>query len=233
MTIENKNLEMFLTTILHKNSSNISINDLANIKIINMSNVNKKTGLVEYNFEELKKFVSLEKIIIENSIISENDIELFKTLIINNIEFNHCIFENEQKLATLINLTSLSFTDCYHENFNYIKELINLESLVINSPYNDIIFDFEIIISLPLLKRIEIQYIKTVNNLYLNNIAPKLNHLFLLGVSLDDLNFLNYLPNDSNVLIDEEYINNIEVINNKGRLDIKFSYISYLYDDVD
>lgn len=225
MDIKNKNLKFFLQLNLKKKSDNMTLKDFETINTVYISNVNSETGEVEYDFIELKMFLNLEKVIIRDSIISKNDIDVINSLNIKKIEFFHCMFENEEYLENLLKIVNLSFFNCYLDNFDFLKKLIKLEKFVLKKPFNKVIFDFSLISNLVNLEELIIEEVDVINDINLEKIAFNLKRLYLKNVKLNNFNFVNLLPDNSNLLIENIYLNYKDILKNKERLIIYTDYL--------
>lgn len=224
MTFQNKNLEKYLKIILNKNIEKFYIKDLFKIETLKISNINYETERKEYDFNEIKLFPFLNKLIIEDSIITNKDIEEIKKNKIFDIKFVNCYFTDINNLSNL-NLTKLSLYKCSNlTSFSWLTTLSSIQEFEIFNDDKTITLDINYLLNMKKLKVLTLSNLDISNFNLLNNISNNLNILILKNMNLENLDFLNYLPDNCTVIIDEKYIYQSDSINNSERLNIYSDY---------
>lgn len=227
MNIKNKNLILFLQTILNKPISEITNNDLSMINTIALEGEIRGDSIPIVDFRDLDLFSNINKIIVSNSYISLNDLNKIKEYNnINQICFKKCMFENGN-LDFPNNILKLELLGCFIGDYKFLKSMTNLQKLVINNPYTNNSIDLSYISNMKCLKEL------ILDKCILSNFDSLLNLnyleiLSLLWTSLPNnyINILNQLPALKKLYISEEYNSNL--INNS--IEIKNNLNEFIYE---
>lgn len=224
MEFKNKNIENYIKVILNKQPKKITQKDLYNIYTLNISNLNYTTKKREYDFTEINKFLFLNKIVIENSIISLEDIEVFKKNGVSNIKFINCFFYDISELKELY-LRKLSIIDCMNVNdFSWLASMNKLVMLEIKNKDKKVLINANDLLNMHNLSSLILKNIILENIINFRNVVTNINLLILEKVDLERLEFLNCIKADSTIILDKINKDNYYVVNNKNRIKIYFDY---------
>lgn len=118
ISLKSKELEQFVLYKLNKNKDNLLLEDILQIKTINLNSITIDNKFEPIYFEDLQYFRNLENLYISNANITDED-------------FNY--------IFSLSSLKTLSLYDCTINSLNRIKNLTKLENLYISRVnYSDI-----------------------------------------------------------------------------------------------
>lgn len=144
MKINNKTIELYVSTILNKSINDITNEDLSKIEHlpIDISTIDNK----KCDFSFIMMFPNLKSVSVSNGIIKDSNINILAS---NNsiikYTFTKCRLENEKSIYKLDNTLSLSFIKCYMENYDFLQSFHQLKELSIIDPYNETIIDLKTI----------------------------------------------------------------------------------------
>ena len=200
----NDYLNRQIVIMLHNNINNIVKDDLNQVNSVSISKMNYNTQRMEYSLNELTILPNLQNLIIYDSLINIDDINLLNNLNkIESITFNHCYFLENVKVIILKKLKNVSFNEC-HINFDNIdfNTLVSIESISITNPsfYKQI--DLKKFNDLKFLMRLDLENCVPLNlNQLVHN--ENLEVISLLGSDVDNIDFINRMPKLKKVFIDK------------------------------
>lgn len=232
MEWKNKNLSDFVSTILNKNASTISLEDLNFVTSVNISNLSRKDGKRTYGFEELAMFPSLMNVIVKESILSSEDIRVLSQLASStrSIEFQECFFEDELSLSLLANFQKVSFVGCFHKDFSFVKSLSSLEGFSVEKPYNPVSFDVSLLENSKDLRSLSFEGCQLEHQEKIKDCCSNCARLSLLDTTLSTIDFIDVLPNGAELFLSSEYMQMDGVLRNQSRVTIRSDYSDYVYE---
>ncbi len=232
MQFKNKHLAKFISILLNKNVEDLTYQDLQKINVVNISNVDDDGERV-YDFEELKYCTNLHTIIIKSSILTLDDMNILSNLgeQIKSFNFQDCVFLNENALAQLNQVEDIVFDGCIYRNLDALRQITSLKSCTIRNPYNRTVVNLEIFKDMEALKKLYLEQCDLIHQECMKNYVFRLQCLSLLNSQVNDLQFLDTMPDSAEVYLSEETMTSPYVNKNKKRLQIQNSYINNVFSD--
>lgn len=223
--IKNRELERYVKFVLGK--SDITSDDLVDVKEIILDSKNfHKQGNYVY-FEDLKLFPNLKSIRLFNLGIGKNEIEIMKTNNkIEELSLNNCSLYDG--LENLKKIKSVSITNSIIECIDDFKSLNNLEEVVIENSKFD---NYEFLKDIKKLKRL---YFMNMDGKELEKIPEleKLEFLSLCGIDTFKSDDLNKFKNLKTLSIGKDELGAFsEVLNSIEQKGIKI-FVEDAYDGI-
>lgn len=215
--IKNKQLLEYIKFELDK--SNITSNDLKNIKKIVLDSENIIGEFNKVYLEEIALFPNLETISLKNLGFAPKEMSLLKNL--KSIDFTRCEISDISKLK---NLTNLSLNDTELDDVNKIAELKDLEQLEI---INIKVDNFEFLKELKNLKVLKLKNIPEFSLSKINFTMP-IEELSVTGIDEIDLDIISKYKNLKILSVDEK-----DALKNEKQLrDLQNNNIKILLNDI-
>ena len=131
----------------------------------------------------LRYFPNVQKVVIYDALITEQNIEDLHIKGIFQIQFNHCAFVREQALSNLDSLESLKLIQSCNNNYSFLRNLNHLQELIITKPYTDASIDLSDIREMKDLQKLTLQEC-VLNNFDVITCCKKLEKLNVLWSDL-------------------------------------------------
>lgn len=227
MDIKNENLKLFLQTILNKPLTSITEKDLSSISTIALVGKIDNNSNLKINYCDLDLFPNLTEVIISNSYVSLNDLEIIKRYNgLKRICFDRCMFE-KGRFPLSNSVSELELIGCYIQDYSFLLSINWLKKLVINNPYTENEINLSYLSNMLGLRSLVLDRCLLENFDNLSNLN-RLEILSLLWDSLPDnySDIFNGLPNLKKLYISEKYDSSFI----KKSIDIKTNLNEFTYD---
>lgn len=234
INIKDKNLILFLQTILNKKKEYIVLEDLKKIKSLTFDSINLLDGTEnKIDLSILSLFPNLEELNILNNVLTEIDLQYIKSSKISKLYLKRCTFEEDIDYSLMNYFTDLILYNSYIDDYNLLlSNLKNIVTLEIINPADENEIDISDISGNVKKLVLEKCIIKNID--YCSNFKT-CEVLSLLGTYLNDsdLSFLENMMSLKKLYISEEYIYDDNLDQLKKRVDIKCNLNEYVLDEIE
>lgn len=232
--INNYNLELFISNYFKKSIKDISNSDLEKLEFISLDGINIDNQYENIDFKNIMPlFPNLKKIIINNYVFSNEDIETINNNNIIEYVFSNCNFSAVTNFDILGKCKSLTLKRCNFVNYNFFKNnFLNLQYLEIVNPACEASIDINDLNCL-LVKEL---YFERCDLLNFQNISKYINCeiIDVLNTFIDSKFILELekCTKLKKLYISKEYISD-DLINKLKlkNIDIKFDLYAFLEED--
>lgn len=234
INIKDKNLILFLQTILNKKIESIELDDLKKIKSLNFDSINLLDGTEnKIDLSILSLFPNLEELNIVNTVLTGIDLQYIKSSTVSKLYLKRCTFEDDIDYSLIQQIANLILYNSYIDDYNLL--LSNLKSIVtleIINPADENEIDISNISNN--VKKLVLDKCIIKNIEYCSNFK-KCELLSLLGTYLNDsdLSFLENMTSLKKLYISEKYIYDDNLDQLKNRVDIKCNLNEYVVDEIE
>lgn len=199
VTLKNKSVEEYVLLRTNKTKDKLSIEDILNIKTLNLNSISINKKFNPIYFEDLQYFKNLENLYISNSNISDEDLKyIFSLSQLKTLSLYECTINNLKGINNLNKLENLYISKIGYSNISDISSLQNLKNIKLVGVEID---SLNFLLPLKQLKSLDIRYSKINDASMLKNITS-LEQLY--AIKTPNLNILDILemPNLKELQID-------------------------------
>lgn len=210
INIKDKNLLLFLQTVLNKKYEDICLEDLEKIKTLNFDSVNLLDGTEnKIDLSVLSLFPNLEELNMCNTVLSTNDLQYINASPVTNLYLKRCTFESTIDYSLLNKIVKLSLYNSFIENYEPL--LLNLKCI----------------------KTLEIINPADENEIDINQISTKIIRLVLDKCIVINVDSLRNFTNCELLSLLGTYLNNSDLSFFGSMTSLKELFVSkeYFYDD--